>query len=129
MSETKRINIPDPNRDPHPIEVLQFIVEQVTNEKNSNHTLGAYSLGLAINMAKKAVSSPVPHPVEGTPEPITIGAENAGDAINIAILAIQMGIPVSVMPDVNFTFFTHLVHVYATPDQLLKFKSSLEKIR
>ncbi len=92
----------------------------------------AHNRAFSRRMARKAIakSTPsIPHPVEGTPEPITIGAENAGDAINTAIIAIQMGIPVSVMPDVNFTFFTHLVHVYATPDQLLKFKSSLEKIK
>lgn len=71
----------------------------------------------------------IPHPVAATPEPITICVENAGDAINTAIIAIQMGIPVSIMPEPPFATFTHLVHVYATTDQLIPFNSALEKIR
>lgn len=130
MKAMKMTPIPHPVKGAQdPIEALQFIVDQVTNKENAHHTLGAYSLGVGIDMAKKAIAAPIPHPVEGMPAPITIGADNAGEAINIAIIAIQMGIPVSIMPEPNFTYFTHLVYVYAKPDQLLQFKSSLEKIK
>lgn len=71
----------------------------------------------------------IPHPLASATEPITIGANNAGDAINTMIIAIQMGIPVACMPEPPFATFTHLVHVYATTDQLIPFKRNLEKIR
>lgn len=71
----------------------------------------------------------ISHPLSSVPEPITIGATDAGEAINIAIIAIQMGIPVAVQPDLPFATFTHLVRVYANDDQAMKFKSSLEKIK
>mgnify|MGYP000882387027 CR=1 FL=1 len=41
---------------PELLEALMFIVEQVSNEKNSHHTLGAFSRGVGIDMAKKAIT-------------------------------------------------------------------------
>lgn len=113
----------------HPISILKFIVEQVTDPKNSYHTLGAYSHGVGIQMAREAIENLIPHPLESAPEKITIGANDAGEAINIAIIAIQMGIPVAVHPEPPFATFTHLVHVFATPDQVEKFNQSLERIK
>jgi len=70
----------------------------------------------------------VPHPLEGTPEPIVVTANDKGEAINIMIIAVQLGIPVAVMPEPPFATFTHLIYAYAAPDQLIPFKQSLEKI-
>lgn len=41
---------------PELLEALMFIVEQVSNEKNSHHTLGAFSRGVGIDMAKKTIA-------------------------------------------------------------------------
>ena len=41
---------------PELLEALTFIVEQITNEKNANHTLEAYTHGVGIDMAKKAIA-------------------------------------------------------------------------
>ena len=41
---------------PELLEALEFIFEQVTNEKNHHHTLGAFSHGAGIDMAKKAIA-------------------------------------------------------------------------
>lgn len=41
---------------PELLEALEFIFEQVTNEKNHHHTLGAFSHGVGIDMAKKAIT-------------------------------------------------------------------------
>lgn len=38
------------------LEALDFIVEQITNENNAHHTLGAYAHGAGIDMAKKAIA-------------------------------------------------------------------------
>lgn len=41
---------------PELLEALEFIVEQVTHNKNAKHTLGAFSHGAGIDMAKKAIA-------------------------------------------------------------------------
>jgi len=41
---------------PELLEALIFMVEQITNEKNANHTLEAYTHGAGIDMAKKAIA-------------------------------------------------------------------------
>lgn len=71
----------------------------------------------------------IPFPLEKVPEPVMVTAGDTGEAINIMILAVQMGIPVSVVPEPPFATFTHLVYVYAKEDQLIQFNTFLEKIK
>jgi hypothetical protein len=41
---------------PELLEALEFMYEQITNEKNASHTLGAYTHGAGIDMARKAIA-------------------------------------------------------------------------